>query len=381
MKKSRYVISLLLNLAIIALEVVGLATSLFNGGVFNAEQLKMFTIDSNILMLIVAVVVVASDIVALVKKKPIGRVVSLLDFVGTLAVALTLVVVLAVLAPRNGVETIFGGYFLYLHFICPILAVVSFVFVDVDSKIKPLFSLYGLLPILLYGIPVVTLVLTGVVPMDGFYPFMNYSGSEAAANILITVGIVVGGYLLGLILISLHNLMHKIEGGEPEAAKEAATVSTEPEPAKAEETKPASANPGMVAAVECGTSSNEKEETKPEEPKPGAKTIEPTPATSTFDVQVIDDDDTNEEAEIAQEEKDEEEEKKKNPTSYMNRPRTYHISKQQTTGKWQVRLATGQKAIKLFDTQEQAIVYAKGLVKTQGGSIRVHKVTGKMRKH
>jgi hypothetical protein len=47
---------------------------------------------------------------------------------------------------------------------------------------------------------------------------------------------------------------------------------------------------------------------------------------------------------------------------------------------WQVKLATGQKAIKLFSTQEEAINYAKGLVKTQGGSIRVHSLKGKMRK-
>ncbi|MCH3909172.1 MAG: DUF2188 domain-containing protein [Bacilli bacterium] len=63
----------------------------------------------------------------------------------------------------------------------------------------------------------------------------------------------------------------------------------------------------------------------------------------------------------------------------MNRPRVYHISKQES-GQWQVKLATGQKAIKLFSTQEEAINYAKGLVKTQGGSIRVHSLKGKMRK-
>ncbi|MFA6619700.1 MAG: DUF2188 domain-containing protein [Bacilli bacterium] len=38
------------------------------------------------------------------------------------------------------------------------------------------------------------------------------------------------------------------------------------------------------------------------------------------------------------------------------------------------------KAIKLFDTQEQAIQYAKSLVRTQGGSIRVHSLKNKMRK-
>lgn len=72
---------------------------------------------------------------------------------------------------------------------------------------------------------------------------------------------------------------------------------------------------------------------------------------------------------------------KKDVATYNNRPRVYHVSKQSDSGKWQVKLATGVKAIRLFDTQEEAIAYAKGLVKTMGGSIRVHSVKGKMRKH
>lgn len=72
---------------------------------------------------------------------------------------------------------------------------------------------------------------------------------------------------------------------------------------------------------------------------------------------------------------------KKDVATYNNRPRVYHVSKQADSGKWQVKLATGVKAIRLFDTQDEAIAYAKGLVKTMGGSIRVHSVKGKMRKH
>jgi hypothetical protein len=66
-------------------------------------------------------------------------------------------------------------------------------------------------------------------------------------------------------------------------------------------------------------------------------------------------------------------------SQYRNGARVYHISKQ-ASGKWQVKLATGEKAIKLFDTQALAIDYAKALVKSQGGSIRIHSVKGKLRK-
>lgn len=65
--------------------------------------------------------------------------------------------------------------------------------------------------------------------------------------------------------------------------------------------------------------------------------------------------------------------------TYKSNPRVYHISKQ-SNGRWQVKLATGERAIKLFATQQKAIDYAKSLVRTQGGSIRVHAVSGKLRK-
>lgn len=60
-------------------------------------------------------------------------------------------------------------------------------------------------------------------------------------------------------------------------------------------------------------------------------------------------------------------------------PKIYHISKREDK-MWQVRFAKGKKAIKLFSTQAEAIVFAKKLAKSQGGSIRVHSLKGRIRK-
>ena len=60
-------------------------------------------------------------------------------------------------------------------------------------------------------------------------------------------------------------------------------------------------------------------------------------------------------------------------------PKVYHISKREDK-LWQVKFANGKKAIKLFNTQAEAIVFAKQLAKTQEGSIRVHSLKGKIRK-
>lgn len=45
-----------------------------------------------------------------------------------------------------------------------------------------------------------------------------------------------------------------------------------------------------------------------------------------------------------------------------------------------MKFAGGEKAIKLFGTQAEAIAYAKKLAVNQEGSISIHKKDGKLRK-
>lgn len=57
----------------------------------------------------------------------------------------------------------------------------------------------------------------------------------------------------------------------------------------------------------------------------------------------------------------------------------YHISLNDD-GKWQVKGEKAGKALKLFDTQKEAIAYAKTVADNQEGNIVIHKVDGKIRK-
>ena len=41
-----------------------------------------------------------------------------------------------------------------------------------------------------------------------------------------------------------------------------------------------------------------------------------------------------------------------------NKKKIYHISKRKEDGKWQVKFANGERALKLFDTQAEAIDFA-----------------------
>jgi len=60
--------------------------------------------------------------------------------------------------------------------------------------------------------------------------------------------------------------------------------------------------------------------------------------------------------------------------------KAYHISQRKELNKWQVKGAGSDKAIKLFDTQKEAIEYANELSAKNGAAVRVHSRAGKMRK-
>ncbi len=128
---------------------------------------------------------------------------------------------------------------------------------------------------------------------------------------------------------------------EPAAATEPAPA---PAPAPAQETAPAPA-PAAAAAPA-------KEVKKMEDKKTNAQPVE---------------EETTEAAEAA--------EAAKKPAT-----KVYHVSKRKADGKWQVKFANGQKAIKLFDTQLDAIDYAKKLAASQDGRIVIHKEDGSFRK-
>ena len=55
--------------------------------------------------------------------------------------------------------------------------------------------------------------------------------------------------------------------------------------------------------------------------------------------------------------------------------RTYHLVKR-ADGKWEVKFAGGQKAIKLFNTQKEALEYSKKMAENQDGKVLVHNSKG-----
>lgn len=67
---------------------------------------------------------------------------------------------------------------------------------------------------------------------------------------------------------------------------------------------------------------------------------------------------------------------KKATPNFKDGTRVYHVSKREEDGKWAVKYASGEKVIKLFDTQEQAVEYTKKMAKNQDGKMLVHNSKG-----
>ncbi|MDE7161769.1 MAG: DUF2188 domain-containing protein [Anaeroplasmataceae bacterium] len=61
----------------------------------------------------------------------------------------------------------------------------------------------------------------------------------------------------------------------------------------------------------------------------------------------------------------------------------YHVSKRDNNGReWKVFIQGSTRVIKLFDTQAEALAYAKSLCKNKndGSTVMLHGLDGKMRK-
>ena len=69
----------------------------------------------------------------------------------------------------------------------------------------------------------------------------------------------------------------------------------------------------------------------------------------------------------------------KKGSNNMAAGKKYHISRNKD-GKWQVKGEKADKALKLFDTQKEAIAYAESVSKNQDGNVVIHKKDGKVRK-
>ena len=136
-------IPLVLDLAIILLTAVAVYAHARHSSL--RVVLRYFTSLSNVFC--------AAASLALVCARLRGAVpvpVLLFKFAATVAVLVTLLTVLFFLGPQLGYKRLLSGPDLWLHLICPVLALLSWLGWE-RIPVSPAASLLGVLPVLLYG--------------------------------------------------------------------------------------------------------------------------------------------------------------------------------------------------------------------------------------
>lgn len=159
-----------LDIVIIGLVTMSILMMYFGPNAVLASQgialLKYFTTESNILLGIMALICLPIDaMLALHKKETSSKVYLILLHVGTVATTLTLLTVIFFLGPTMGFGIMYVGANLYLHLITPLVGLVRFL--AFGSAFNPMGfkdSLYGVIPMFLYGV----VYMTNVFVHNGF---------------------------------------------------------------------------------------------------------------------------------------------------------------------------------------------------------------------
>lgn len=170
------------------------------------EMFKFYTVDSNILIGIVSLIMIIYEIKVLKNKiSDIPKVIYLLKFVGTSAITLTMLVTLFFLVPQYGMYAMYSNSNLFLHFIVPVLAILSYVlFEKHDNKYK--YAPLGIIPMIIYSVYYISQILVhlnngGLTIKYDFYGFLQGNLN----NIFIAIPIVyLFTYIISIVLILLN---------------------------------------------------------------------------------------------------------------------------------------------------------------------------------
>ena len=180
------------NLIVVVFTAVCLCVCFRKDGKWNMQAglraLRFFTTLSNVLC------AVASLLVLLTLRQGVPFGIWLLKYIGTAAVAVTFMTVMVFLGPTMGYKDQLKGFAFYLHVSGPLIAIISFCFLERWYPLSFALSLTGMLPVILYGSFYLNRVVVAK-KWDDFYGF-NKSGKWQISF----SAMVAGSFLLCIIL-------------------------------------------------------------------------------------------------------------------------------------------------------------------------------------
>ena len=143
------------------------------------RPLKYFTFQSNVLVAIASLFIIIF---------PNSFIVWMIKYTGTAAVTVTMLTVLVFLGPTIGYKIVLTGRELWMHLINPLIAIITFCFLERRS-LPFVYALFGMLPVILYGILYLYKVMLAKEDKrwDDFYGY-NKGGKWYISIILMLIG-------------------------------------------------------------------------------------------------------------------------------------------------------------------------------------------------
>lgn len=203
MSKSRKITALVFNVIIVLLETISLTMCFCKDGL---SSFQYFTIDSNIIAFFASLLYSICTIVDLVyEQDKIPKFVNYLKYIASTCLLITMIVVLTVLVPTMGgaKAMLLENAMPYHHIICPILTIVSYMFVEKQDirGYKTAFIPFGIT--LFYGVLMIVLNIVGKI--SGPYPFLKVTENSVGYTTIWLFILLVGAYGFGFLI----NLVNK----------------------------------------------------------------------------------------------------------------------------------------------------------------------------
>ena len=176
------------NLILVMLEAIAFVHDIY---AFRFGLFVWYTVDSNVLQLIVSGIVVF----CVLKEKPLYKFLTVAHFISAVGLTVTFLIAAFVLAPEGGIAYYFLNDVAPInHFIGPLLSVISLIFLEKTEKLPLRIILCPAAASLMYG--VIALVLNAVRIMDGPYFFLKVY--EQSVGVIVLWFAIIAVLCLGL---------------------------------------------------------------------------------------------------------------------------------------------------------------------------------------
>lgn len=172
----------------------------FNDG--SAELLKYFTVLSNLLLgaaSLLFAIGLELKLCGVLKRVPRG--VRLLKYMAVAAVGLTFATVLCFIGPRTGFRGSYKGANLWLHLILPVMAMLEYLLIDREGRLRFRHTFLCLICPAAYGVFYLgNLIINGYGGQGHPNDWYGFADSGPAGVFVVIAALVLGAWLIGLVL-------------------------------------------------------------------------------------------------------------------------------------------------------------------------------------